>query len=198
MIIKPADADAAILIEGFREVKIKDVKQFLQTINEKTDEEGWPYCSRMDACVQFLDASLVAGWEHLYFAALNALNAFKSKCNISNSLAMETLLYASAQRQIKDAVNLMGIKPSTPNVAVLICAKTSEQAKADLKTVSRLLGGTPDDSVVELTDDKRAGLMDFFSISALELEAKTERKGFEKQALSDLIIEHMALLVTKR
>ncbi len=189
MIIKPADADTAILIEGFREVKIKDVKQFLQTIHEKTDD---------DACIQFFDASLVAGWEHLYFAALNALNAFKSKCSISNSLAMETLLYASAQRQIKDAVNLMGIKPSTPNVAVLICAKTSEQAKAVLKTVSRLLVGTPDDSVVELTDDKRAGLMDLFNVSTLELEAKTERKGFEKQALSDLIIEHVALLVTKR
>jgi len=32
----------------------------------------------------------------------------------------------------------------------------------------------------------------------VELEAKTEHKGAEKQALTDLIIEHMALLVTQR
>ena len=188
MIIKLTDHDTCILIAGFREVKVKDVKQFFQAINEKTG----------DACTQFFDASLVAGWEHLYFAALNALNAFKSKLCISSSLAMETLLYASAQRQIKDAVNLIGIKPSTQKVAVLVCAKTLEQAKAVLNTVSRLLGGTADDSVVELTDDKTAGLMGLFNISTLELEAKMERKGSEKQALSDLVIEHVALLVTKR
>lgn len=188
MIIKLADHDTYILIAGFREVEVKDVKRFFQAINEKTG----------DACTQVFDASLVAGWEHLYFAVLNALNAFKSKLSISSSLAMETLLYASAQHQIKDAVNLMGIKPNTQKVAVLVCAKTPEQAKAVLKTVSRLLGGTPDDSVVKLTDGKTAGLMELFNISGIELEAKLERKGFEKQALSDLIIEHVALLVTKR
>jgi tRNA threonylcarbamoyladenosine modification (KEOPS) complex Cgi121 subunit len=111
---------------------------------------------------------------------------------------METLLYASAQRQIKDAVNLMGIKPSTQQVAVLIWAKTPQQAKNVLNVVSRLLSGKPDDSVVKLTDEKKTGLMEFFNISALELEAKMEHKGFGKQALSDLIIEHVALLVTKR
>jgi tRNA threonylcarbamoyladenosine modification (KEOPS) complex Cgi121 subunit len=111
---------------------------------------------------------------------------------------METLLYASARRQIKDALNLMGIKSSTQKVAVLIFAKTSEQAKTVLRAVSRLLGGALDDSAIKLTDDKTAGLMRFFNISALELEAKLERNGLEKQALSDLIIEHVALLVTKR
>jgi len=188
MIIKLADHDACILIAGFREVEVKDVKQFFQAVNEKTG----------DACTQFFDASLVAGWEHLYFAFLNALNAFKSKLTISSSLAMETLLYASAQRQIKDAVNLIGIKPNTQKVAVLVCAKTSEQAKRVLKIVSGLLDGKPDDTVVKLTDDKRTGLIELFNISTLEIEAKTERKGFEKQALFDLITEHMALLVTKR
>lgn len=188
MIIKPADRDTYILMAGFREVKIKDVKQFFQNLNEKTD----------NACVQVFDASLVAGWEHLYFAALNALNASKSKLTISSSLAMETLLYASAQRQIKNAVNLIGIKPSTSKVAALVCAKTPEQAKNVLKIVSQLLDGKPDDAVLKLTDNKRTGLMKLFNISTLELEVKTERKGFEKQALSDLITEHMALLVTRR
>jgi tRNA threonylcarbamoyladenosine modification (KEOPS) complex Cgi121 subunit len=176
-----------LTIAGYRDAKIKDVDQFLQKVKDKTD-----------GAVQFFDASLIAGWEHLRFAALNALNAFKSKVNISNSLAMETLLYASAQRQIKEAVGLMGIKADSSRIAVLIIAETPNQASEILEVVSQLLGGTRDDAVLDFTDDKIAGLKRLFRISNVELEAETERKGAEKQALADLVIEHMALLVTQR
>jgi len=182
------DFNKHLTIAGFRGVKLKDVNKFFQAVKDKTD----------NACVQFFDASLVAGWEHLRFAALNALNAFKGNVNISSSLAMESLLYASAQRQIKEAVRLMGIKPNTSRVAALIVADTQEQTSATLKAVSQLLGGRRDDSVVDLTDDKIAVLSGFFGISSIELKAKMERKGLEKQALTDLVIEHMALLVTTR
>jgi len=177
-----------LTIVGFRDVRIKDTNGFFQAVKDKAN----------GVCIQFFDASFVAGWEHLRFAALNALNAFKSRVNISSSLAMETLLYASAQRQIKEAVRLMGIKPSTSRVAVLALTETRKQASAVLKVVSKLLGGRRDDSVVDLKDDKVVGLQRLFKISSLELEAKTERKGAEKQALTDLVIEHMALLVTQR
>lgn len=173
---------------GFRDVKIKDINEFFQAVKHETD----------DACVQFFDASLIAGGEHLCFAALNALNAFKGKVNISSNLSMETLLYASAQRQIKEAVGLMGIKPNTSRVAVLVLAETRKQASAILAIVSKLLGGRRDDSVIDLTDDKVADLKRLFRISNVELRAKTEHKGAEKKALTDLIIEHMALLVTQR
>jgi len=173
---------------GFKNVSIKDVNKLFQIVKKKTG----------NACVQFFDASLIAGWEHLRFAALNALNAFKGNVNISSSLAMETLLYASARRQIKQAVKLMGIKPNTTSVAVLILAETQEQTSAVLEFVSQLLGGKRDDSVIDLTDDKIADISKFFNITSIELEAKVERKGLEKQALTDLVIEHMALLVTQR
>jgi len=182
------DFNQHLTIAGFRDVKIKDINKFFQVVKEKTN----------GVCVQFFDASFIAGWEHLRFAALNALNAFKAKVNISSSLAMETLLYASAQRQIKEAVRLMGIKPDTDLVAVLVLAETRAQASKVLKVISKLLGGRRDDSVVDLTDNKVADLKRLFKISKVELEAKTERKGAEKQALTDLVIEHMALLVTQR
>jgi tRNA threonylcarbamoyladenosine modification (KEOPS) complex Cgi121 subunit len=182
------DFNQHLTVAGFKNVKVKDVNNFFQAVKEKTEH----------ACVQFFDSSLVAGSEHLRFAALNALNAFKGNVNISSSLAMETLLYASAQRQIKEAVRLIGIKPSTSRVAVLILTKTSDQASAILKTISELVEGRRDDSVINLTESKMAGLKRLFKISDLELEAKKERKGAEKQALTDLVIEHMALLVTQR
>jgi len=177
-----------LTVAGFRGVKIADVDGFLRATKDKTG----------NACVQFFDASLIAGFEHLRFAALNALNAFKGKVNISNSLAIETLLYASAQRQIKDALSLVGVKPDTGQVAVLILAESREQMSAILPVISKMLRGKRDDSVVDLTDSKMAGLKRLFKISDTELEAKKERKGAEKQALLDLVIEHMALLVTQR
>jgi len=177
-----------LTIAGFRDVKIRDVNKFFQAVKDITK----------NACVQFFDASLVSGVEHLRFATLNALNAFKDKVNISSSLAMETLLYASAQRQIKEAVRLMGIKPNTNRVAVLILTETEEQASTILDIISKLLRGRRDDAVVDLTDDKTVDLKMFFKISNLELEAKTMHKGAEKQALTNLVIEHMALLVTQR
>lgn len=173
---------------GFNNVKIKDVNKLFQTLKDETD----------NACVQFLDASLVAGSEHLRFAAMNALGAFEGQVNISSNLAIEILLYASAQRQIKEAVRLIGIKQSTRKVAVVILAETSKQAPTILRVVSRLLRGKRDDSVIDLADEKLGELRKLFRISDAELEAKVARRGSEKHALTDLVIEHMALLVAQR
>jgi len=173
---------------GFNNVKIKDVNKLFQALKDETD----------NACVQLLDASLVAGSEHLRFAALNALNAFEGKVNISSNLAIEILLYASAQRQIKEAVRLIGVKTSTAKVAVVILAENLDQSSVILKVVSRLLRGKRDDSVIDLTSEKLGGLRKLFRISDVELEAKATRKDLEKHALTDLVIEHMALLVAQR
>jgi tRNA threonylcarbamoyladenosine modification (KEOPS) complex Cgi121 subunit len=181
------DFKQQLTIAGFRDVKIKDVDKFLQMVKGKTD-----------ISVQFFDALLIAGWEHLCFAALNALNAFKNKVSISNSITMETLLYASAQRQIKEAVGLMGIKSSSNCIAVLILTETPKQASTTLQIVAQLVGGRRDDSVLDFTDEKIILLKRLFKISNVELEAKLEGKGAEKKALTDLVFEHMALLVTQR
>jgi len=182
------DFDQYLIVAGFKNVKIIDIDKFFAEVKEKIG----------NACVQFFDATLIAGRDHLRFAALNSLNAFKNKLNISNSLAMETLLYASAQHQIKDALRILGIKPKSSRVAVLVLTQTPKQASSILESVSTLLQGEQDDSVIELSNEKVDGLKRLFQISKLELEAKTEKEGAEKEALLDLIIEHMALLATER
>jgi len=183
-----AGFDQYLVEAGFKNVKITNIDKFFAAVKEKAG----------NAVVQFFDANLIAGRDHLRFAALNALNAFKNKLSISNSLAMETLLYASAQHQIKDALKLLGIKPNGGRVVVLVLAQTGKQASAILDFVSGLLQGERDDSVVEFSNEKIDGLKKLFQISDVELEAKTERKGAEKEALLDLVIEHMALLATER
>ncbi len=189
MIRKLEGFNRHIVIAGFRNVKIKDVDKFLILVKEKTG----------NACVQFFDAKLVAGWQHLYFAALNAVNAFKNKLSISNNLGIEILLYSSAQRQITEAVKLIGVHPSSREVVVVIVADTRMEASSLLSIISALLmGSTRDDGLIELSDDNVEGIRRLFEISDIELEAKLEKEDGEKEALMDLVIEHVALLVTQR
>ena len=173
-----------IAIAGFKNVKIKDVNGFLEHARKEARE----------AHVQFFDAKLIAGQQHLYFAALNALKAFERKSSISSSLAIEALLYASAQRQIRKAVDMLGIKQDSSQVAVLTIAKHEQGIDDCLKIVSRLMSGERDDGVLKLTDKKIEDIKKLFGISDLEIEAKLRRKGLEREALVDLVIEHVALL----
>jgi KEOPS complex subunit Cgi121 len=104
-----AEAGKYVEITGFRNVGIKDAEEFVKAARKETPQSTW---------VQFFDAELVATWQHLYFAVLNALLAFKTERNISKSVAMEVMLYASAQRQIRKAIQLVGVKCDSENVAV--------------------------------------------------------------------------------
>jgi KEOPS complex subunit Cgi121 len=175
-------------ITGFRNVKIKDVKEFLK--NVQSDKVS-------NVETQFFDAKFVASWEHLYFAVLNALTAFKNKGNISKSLAMETVVYASAQRQIRKAMELLGVKSETSEIALLIIGENSEVVKSALATISASIDVQSDDAVLELSEEKRRIIQKAFGISDLELKTVMEKDDLEK-ALSNLVIEQMALLSTQR
>jgi KEOPS complex subunit Cgi121 len=180
--------DTYLTIGGFRDVKIRDADKFFQALKNEANETH----------VQILDASLIAGYEHLQFAVLNALSALAGHVGISSNLAIEIILYASAQRQIKKAFRLIGVQSNTRKVAVVILARTKEQASRRLKALSRLVGGQRDDQVIDLTQDKLEGIKKLFGISSVELESQAKRRWSERQALIDLVIEHMALLVTQR
>jgi KEOPS complex subunit Cgi121 len=174
-------------ITGFRNVRIRDIEEFLtMTRKEKP----------LNVEIQFFDAKFVATWQHLYFAALNALTAFKNKENISKSVAMETMLYASAQRQILKAMKLLGIKPDSSEIAVLIIGEKPETIKSALSMVSKHVKSEPDDTVLELSKEKATIIQKIFEISSVELRTIVRKDDLER-ALTDLVIERMALLSTQ-
>jgi KEOPS complex subunit Cgi121 len=146
--------------------------------------------------LQFFDADLIATERHLYFAVLNALEAFKNKTNLSKSLAMETMLYASAQRQIQKAISKSGIKPESTNLAAVIISQDQSGLKTVLDELTIDLDKKPDDSVLKMTTQKMKRLKETFQISEKELEAISKDKNSE-MVLADLVIEHMALLATQ-
>lgn len=177
-----------VAIAGFGNVKIKDVEEFFNMVRREKPS---------NVEIQFFDARFVATWQHLYFAALNALTAFKNKRNISKSLAMETMLYASAQHQIRKATEILGVKPTTSEMAVLAIGEEPEAVESALQTVSKYVNAQQNFTVLELSEKKITLIQKTFEISNLELEAVMGKGGLEK-ALVNLVTERMALLATQR
>jgi tRNA threonylcarbamoyladenosine modification (KEOPS) complex Cgi121 subunit len=146
--------------------------------------------------VQFFDAELIATREHLYFAIMNALQAFKGKTNISKSSAMETMLYASAQRQIQKAIERCGIKPQTTSIAVVVIGDNQMQIETFQQTFTKYIGVEPDGSVLKMTTPKVERIKQAFEITDEELKTVV-RNGDKKRAIVDLVIERVALLSTQ-
>jgi tRNA threonylcarbamoyladenosine modification (KEOPS) complex Cgi121 subunit len=176
-----------VTFAGFRDVCVGEVNQFLGRFQSVTK----------GTAAQFFDAAAVAGWEHLYFSVLNALKAFESGMNVAKSVAVECLLYASAQGQISVAFERVGLKSGSSQVAVVVVAEGKKKAEEGVARVAALMGGERDDGVLELSDQKVPGIMQLFGISDVELGTRSTRAG-KKQALLDLVIERVALLAVQR
>jgi tRNA threonylcarbamoyladenosine modification (KEOPS) complex Cgi121 subunit len=144
--------------------------------------------------VQLLRAGLVAGPEHLQFAARNALHSFSGKNPRSNSLAVEYLLFISCQRQISKAISFLGVETSDNNV-VLVALSESREALHELEKASKSLLGDPDDSLIEIGSKRKlAELQRSYDISDVEMEAARFEGETDAQVLKRLIVERSALL----
>lgn len=173
-------------ITGFKNTKILDVDELCERTKKERKVE-----------IQFFDAQKVATWEHLYFAALNTLNVFKERSNVSRSPAIEMMRFASARRQIREAMSTIGIKAGFSNIAVTIVGNEEKTVIKALNEVAELIGGKRDDTVLELTPKKMKEIEKTFDLSAAELEVAT-KNGKKDQALLNLVLERMALVSTQR
>ena len=174
-------------INGFRNVKFSDAEGFLKDSRSR---------GRLNLELQFFDASLIATSRHLYFAVLNALQAFQNKTNISKRLAVETMLYASAQRQIQRAIQRCGIKPQTQNMATTIIGESPAEIQALLSEISFCVRAEPDESVLEMTAEKLEKIKKTFQVKAEEVKSVIKNEN-QNDAVVSLVIERVALLATQ-
>ncbi len=177
-----------VLITGLKNVEIDDVDGFLRLVR-KQENAGVE--------TQFFCPLHVATWQHLYFALLNALIAFRNGQQISKNLPMETMLFASAQNQIDKAVKILGLSPPISEIAVLIINEKPEVLESMLAGIIRQANAREDETILDLTGEKMRIIQGVFEISDRELEVVAERHSV-KEALVDLIIERMALQATER
>jgi len=174
-------------ITSYSDIKFAKAEEFLKANRKETSA---------NVEVQFFDASLIATQKHLYFAVLNALQAFHNQTNISKSLSMETMLYASAQRQIQKAIQRCGIKPETTSMAVAILGEDPTQLKTMLDAITTCMGVEPDETELEMSKLKEHKIIKTFQIT--EQELKAVMKGENRQeAVVNLVIEIVALLATQ-
>jgi tRNA threonylcarbamoyladenosine modification (KEOPS) complex Cgi121 subunit len=109
---------------------------------------------------------------------------------------VETILYASAVRQIQKAIRLLGIKPSTASAAIVVFGETREEVAGLLDEVSRYLDTAPDDAVLELDEVKAAKIREAFNIADQELRT-VSKSSDSNVALVSLVVERVALLATQ-
>lgn len=124
-----------------------------------------------------LDADLVCGEDHLRSAVEHALRSFARRSNSSNNLMLETLLYASGERQIAKAQEKMAVKPDGGRTAFVSFGPEPEMV-LDLLSLSR------DDSVLLCSAEKVL----HFGIHPKEIEAVGESKAAE------LVLERVAFV----
>lgn len=150
-------------------INTNDVSLTLSKVNEAASNTG--------STVVLFDADKTAGKEHILAAAEHAKRAFESKTNISRSLAMEILLYASGQRQCSLA-SRFGLHKGENNVYVLILGGDEEAAKPEL--LNLISEGPVDFPKIETLQSE-------FGITDDELAVTgTER-------ITELVVERVAL-----
>lgn len=182
-------AGKLVLVAGVREAAIRDPAALLKALRAREELRGLAF--------QLLDAGLVAGPEHLALAALNALRAVELGFNVSSDLGLEALTFASGQRQISKAIELVGLKPGVMDVAVLLIGGSEGELRAALDVILSTLGGHRDDGVLAVDHGKAERLAKAFGISEAELSS-CSRLGGLLEAIRALVLERVALSMAYR
>ena len=150
------------------------------------------------AQVQFFDCAYIAGTEHLEAAAINALQAFRNGINISRSLSMETLLYASAQRQIDVAIRKLGISQESKRVSLVAFSETKGEAERLKGRISQLVEADLDATLLdEWCPRKVKKIVDSYNIKEDELDALSLQGEDVAVAITKAVVERVALLATR-
>ncbi|MDW5563151.1 MAG: KEOPS complex subunit Cgi121 [Methanomassiliicoccus sp.] len=123
-----------------------------------------------------LDADMVCGRDHLCSAAMHALRAFDRGDRISSSLAVETVLFASGERQISKAFKKVGLRAGAERVALVFFDVN------DVEAALRSLGLVRDDNVLAPSVEKAKR----FGITGSELGAVPAGK------YQELVLERVA------
>ncbi|NHJ12499.1 MAG: hypothetical protein EAX95_02430 [Candidatus Thorarchaeota archaeon] len=137
-------------------------------------------CSKDLLALQFLDASLIAGTDHLISAAQNALNALAGKYSTARSLDVEIILYASCQHQIGVALEALGVKDGLASVALVVIAEDANQIREAASKIIPLIGyeipnhfPASDERILRICEHFGIDLSEILAISATDkLEAK--------------------------
>ena len=95
-----------IEIHAYEDCSIEKIPSFLKQIDEITALND-------ESIIQLLDCDYICGRRHLNQGISQAIKAFNEKENFANDKGLEICVRLSAQKQISQALKLLGIKKPT-------------------------------------------------------------------------------------
>jgi len=154
--------------------KISNIDKFLEKINS--------FCEKKSIVIQVFNAEMIFADKHIISAYEHAKRAFEQKTNTTNTLAMEILLYASGERQLKLAIPKIGVKKGQADIAIIFIGDKITDKLID--ELMQELSIKRDDKVLEgdINTLKKFGLKE------------SEIKTVSKDKYGGLILEKIALV----
>ncbi len=145
--------------------------------------------------IQFFNSHLIASELHLLSAAQNALNAWSGGYMISRSPDVEVIVYASAQRQIHQALEIMGVKDGLATITVVVIDKNEENVTKVLEGVTDKIGEEIVPPFIP-TEEKISTLMKVFDITGAEIQQflTSDALTDKKHALTRCITSRVSLV----
>jgi KEOPS complex subunit Cgi121 len=157
-----------IEVAGFK-CHLKDFNQLMKDIKHIDSE-----CT-----IQLMNADGIAGKEQVLHSTVHAIKSFSRKENISKDLGLEICVRTSGQRQISQALKMLGIK----NGHINVCVVTVDCQDNIMEKLGEIIGER-DDKVLEADDDK---LKNIYNVTDIEIETAG--------SISRLLMEKTALLI---
>ena len=156
-------------------VKVLGARGKISSVEEVMDKAK-RFEEEQNCTIQLFRADRIFGALHLTVSVEHAQRAFEQGRNRSKHLGTEILLYSAAERQIKNAIDKLGVTPETESIAVVMVGD------AEPDELLAILGLERDDAVLDGEKDAAA-----FGIKPEEIEtADTIDLILEKMALSEL------------
>ncbi|MBW9222098.1 KEOPS complex subunit Cgi121 [Methanothermococcus sp. SCGC AD-155-C09] len=135
---------------------------------------------------QILNGDLIATEKHI----LHAINQAKSKEPITKSFWMEILVRASAQRQISNAIEIIGAKVGKGRNICIVCPNEDV-----LNKILKYVGGEIDNLVLELNPKKIEGIKKIYDIKGpYEYNCKNTLNEEYKENLIKRVCEKISLI----
>jgi len=159
-----------IQIAGFKH-EITNFNDLMDKINQLSD----------NCTIQLLNVKGLAGKEHMLHSTVHAINAFKRNENIAKDLGLEICVRASAQRQISQALDFLGIKEGKMD----ICAITVD-CNEDIMDKLKTLLGKREDSALDIDEN---ALKEIYNISNKEIKSAGNIQNVMIEKTTLLILE---------
>lgn len=145
--------------------------------------------------IQFLNVNSIASWRHIASAAMRALRSFKYGQNISDKIEIELLLYCSGRRQIKDALNIVGLSEFIDNVILVIFGLSDHLIHKVLNDFLLVFEAELCfDILFNLSMDRMENLMKIFNVDRNELDSIIKSGLSMDKALEYILIERGSAL----